>query len=281
MTNKSIITAIGLAVLTLGGFALVASFVSKPVVPNPTQAPSPSPFTKPGASPLPTVTPSAPARPISAEKQMYNDLGRALELLDQLRDAAIIWDWGTAQYLFSEFQLKTQQLPAPQLNHPDLSPVLQDFFTLYRVELARALNEQNQDNTRINLNQLFAIVSEQRTRLGTRGVPLELNRIHFLVREIELWSQLNNGTLLQERLKALRETWQELRPVIAARRNGRETANQFDHLMAQLNAATSAQELATLAAQCHKELEQIDGLFNRTPHPTSPAASPSKPADEE
>jgi hypothetical protein len=273
--------AMGLVVLTLGGFALVASFVSKPVALNPSQSPSPSPPIKLGLSPLPTVTPSTSTRPISAEKQMYNDLKDALVLLDQLRDAATAWDWGTAQYLFNEFQLKTQRLPAPQLNHPDLSPVLQDFFTLYRVELARALNEQNLDNTRINLNQLFAIVSEQRTRLGTRGVPLELNRIHFLVREVELWSQLNNGTLLQERLKALRETWQELRPVIAARRNGRETANHFDSLIAQLNAATSAQELATLVAQCHKELEQIDGLFNRTPQPTSPTASPSKTADEE
>ena len=267
-----------LAVLTLSGFALVASYVSKPELPNQPQRPSPSPLIKPGPSPLSTATPS---RQMNAEKQMYSDLGQALVLLDQLRNTAIAGDWPGAQNLFNQFQLKTQQLPAPQLNHPDLSPVLQDFFTLYRVELARALNEQNLDNTRINLNQLFAIVSEQRTRLGTRGVPLELNRVHFLVREVELWAQLNNETLLHERLKALRETWQELRPVIAARRNGRETANHFDSLIAQLNAATSAQELATLASQCNKELEQIDGLFNRTPHASSPSVSPSRPADED
>ena len=212
---------------------------------------------------------------------MYSDLGQALVLLDQLRNTAMAGDWPGAQIFFNQFQLKTQQLPTPQLNHPDLSPVLQDFFTLYRVELARALNEQNLDNTRINLNQLFAIVSEQRTRLGTRGVPLELNRVHFLVREVELWAQLNNVTLLQERLKALRETWQELRPVIAARRNGRETASHFDSLITQLNAATSAQELTTLASQCNKELEQMDSLFNRTPHASSPSVSPSRPADED
>lgn len=281
MTSRSTITAIVLAVLTLGSFALVASYVSKPVVPDLPQMPSPSPLIKPGWLPRATVTPSAQTRQMSAEKQMYSDLGTAVVLLDQLRDAAIGNDWLKAQNLFHEFQLKTQQLPAPQLNHPDLSPVLQDFFTLYRVELARSLNEQNLDNTRINLNQLFAIVSEQRTRLGTRGVPLELNRIHFLVREVELWAQLNNGTLLQERLKALRETWQELRPVIAARRNGRESASQFDALIAQLNAATSAQELTPLVTQCNKELTQMDGLFNRTPHPNNPVASPSKTADEE
>lgn len=270
-----------LAALTLSGFALVASYVSKPAVPNPPQRPSPSPLLKPGASPLATATPSAQTRQMSAEKQMYYDLGQALALLDQLRDTAGAGDWPAAQNLFNQFQLKTQQLPAPQLNHPDLSPVLQDFFTLHRVELARALNEQHLANTRINLNQLFAIVSEQRTRLGTRGVPLELNRIHFLVREIELWSQLNNGTLLQERLKALRETWQELRPVIAARRNGRECASHFDSLVAQLNAAASLPELAALVAQCNKELEQMDGLFNRTPHSNSPTASPGKTADED
>jgi hypothetical protein len=267
-----------LAALTLSGFALVASYVSKPVASNPPQRPTPSPPLKPGPSPFSTATPTGQKNP---ERQMYNDLGQALLLLDQLRNAAVASDWPGAQNLFNQFQLKTQQLPTPQLNHPDLSPVLQDFFTLYRVELARALNEQNLDNTRINLNQLFAIVSEQRTRLGTRGVPLELNRIHFLVREVELWAQLNNGTLLQERLKALRETWQELRPVIAARRNGRETANHFDSLIAQLNAATSTQELTALASQCNKELEQMDGLFNRTPHPSSPSVSPSRPADED
>ncbi len=268
VTHKSSITAVVLAGLTLVSFALVSSYVSKK--PNRTLAPPTAP------TPAHAVAPAAASATPKAEKEMYNDLGQAVALLDQLRDAVLAGDWVNAQNRFDEFTNKTRQLPAPQLNQAELSPLLPDFLALYRIELARALNEQQAGNARFALNQLYAIVSELRARLGSHGLPLEIVRLNFLVREVELWSQLNNEPLLHERLKALRETWQELRPVIAARRNGRELAAHFDTLVERLaasNQPTVAPALAALIAECNKDLEQMDSLFRRPPRSANPSGT--------
>lgn len=278
VTHKSSIIAVVLVGLTLGSFALVSSYISKR--PTRTAAPSAAPAARPAAAAT-TATPATTNRPAASDKQMYQDLSEAQMLLDQLRVAVLAGAWIEAQSRFDEFARKTQQLPAPQLNQPDISPVMQDFFTLYRVELAQALNEQHTVNARFALNQLQAIVSEQRARLGTRGLPLEFNRLIFLAREIELWAQLDNKELLRERVKALGETWQELRPLLAARRNGRETANHFDQLVEQITAGT-APDLAALSGACLKDLEQMEALFNHAPaRPANPVVSPSKTADED
>lgn len=269
MTNKTFIVAVGLAGLTLSSFALVSNYVSKPPV---------VPVTKPTPAPKATLSIAASPAPKTPlpEKQMYSDLGEAVKLLEQVRTAVLAQDWANAQSQLDAFTGKTQQLPAPQLNQPDVSPVLQDFFALYRLELTRALSEQNQGNARFALNQLYAIVGEWRARLGTRGVPLELVRLNFLVREVELWGELNNETLLRERVKALRETWQELRPLIAARHNGRESVVQFDTLLQRLGTANPPAPDSALISECQQQLEQMDGLFRRPSRAANPSNSPGR-----
>lgn len=275
VTHKSFIIAIVLVGLTLGSFALVSSYLSKR--PNRAAVPATAPAARPAST---TVAPVTANRQAASDKQMYQDLGQSLTLLEQLRSTVLTGDWDGAQNLFDEFARKTQQLPAPQLNQPDISPILQDFFTLHRVELGQALNERHTTNARFALNQLQAIVNEQRLRLGTRGMPLEFNRLAFLAREIELWAQLDNKELLQERVKALHSAWQELRPLMAARRNGRETANHFDQLVEQLTADV-APDYSALSNACLKDLEQLEALFQHAPNrPANPTVSPSKHADD-
>jgi hypothetical protein len=276
VTKRSILIAVVLAALTLGSFTLVSNLISN--TPSPASRTQASPSPQPSAPAAPA--PLSPNRAGSAEKQMYADLSQAQALLDQLREALQTSDWGGAQKLLQEFTSKTPQLPAPQLNQPDIPPILQDFFTLYRVELARALNEQNLINARFSLNQLFAIVNDQRARLGPRGLPLEFNRLQYLVREVEFWSQYNNEELLRERINALRATWQELRPVISNRKNGREPAAHFDTLVEQLAAAAPA-ATGALLQECRKGLELMGSLFQRPARPAATAGAADKPASED
>lgn len=283
MTNKSIIlVATLLAGLTLGSFALISSLVSKPAYhsnsANPASAAT-SLTAKAGTALFTAPPPNAPARSAVTDKELYNDLSRAQALLNQIRTAVLTNDWAAGQSQFGEFDQRTQRWPAPQLNQPDFSPVMQDLFTLYRIELARALNEQNAINARFCLNQLYAIVGEQHARLSTHGLPLELIRLNYLVREVELWAHLENETLLTERRKALLVTWQEVRPIIAAQPSGRATASHFDTLLEQLGAA---QELGTLVAQCNQDLEQMGALFQRnSTHSASTSRHPGKLVGDE
>jgi hypothetical protein len=133
------------------------------------------------AAPVPTVT-----RINQTAGQWRADLSQAQTSLDQIKTSIAAGDWAGAQSRYSEFELKTRHMPAPQLNYPDISPLLQDFFDFYKVQLARSIAEQNALPATVAANQLYGIVSEQRARFGTRDVPLEFQRLHFLIREIEI-----------------------------------------------------------------------------------------------
>src|SRR5262249_25516020 len=152
------------------------------------QAQSATAQSKTTNKPLLSISPLPPIsyKPSQAEGQMHTDLVRAQALLDEMVGAVAANNWAQAQSLYAEFGRKTERLPAPQLHHPDISPVLQDFFGLYSVKLERAIAEQNAQDAGFALNQLYGIIGEQRARLGTRGVPLEFQRLRFLVREVKL-----------------------------------------------------------------------------------------------
>ncbi len=279
MTKKATVVVVGILLLIFGGFVIVANLAStqklpplKPLHAQPTATSKPQTTTSP--HPLANKT-------SQAEGQWRSDLGQAQSLLDQLTADVSGYDWPTAQTHFTEFAAKTQHLPAPQLNHPDISPVMQDFFALYKIQLARALNEQNQQQARFSLNQLFAIIGEQRARFSSRSVPLEFQRLRFLLREVEIWSAAGDTEVLNMRKNALGEAWKDIRPVIAARRSGTEQANHFDQLIEKLSAVSQPAELSALLPEFSQEIEKMNNLFQRQPRASSLSSNPARALEDD
>jgi hypothetical protein len=280
LTKKATAIVFVISLLTLGGFAIVSNLASTQRLPLPPKntPPQPTVTTTPQVvtSPLPLANKTS-----QVEGQWRTDLAQAQTLLDQIAASVIASDWATAQTHFAEFNSKSKQLPAPQLNHPDISPVMQDFFVLYKVQLGRAINEQNAQQARITLNQLFGIVGEQRARFSVRALPLEFQRLRFLLREIEIWSAAGDDEMLRMRKTALGEAWKDIRPVIAARRSGTDLANHFDDLVTKLSAASQPAEMTALLPELNKEMEKINNLFQRPPRPASSSSAPAKAGDDD
>jgi hypothetical protein len=281
MTKKSTAGAVGLAALILVGFVIVSNFfgarrhemrAGNSVVPPPVAT------IKPQASVLPTTQTN---RSNQVDGQLHSDLGLAQLLLEQINIAVSTGDWAGAQSKSAEFERRTQRMPAPQLNHPDISPVLQDFFAFYRVHLGRAIVEQNAMEARFAVNQLFGIVNEQRARFGIRGVPLEFQRLNYLIREVGIWSQSNDDNMLRVRINALRNAWNDVRPVIIARRHSAEQVKQFDQLVEKLSASSQSQEIAAMIPEFNKEFEGMSGLFHRAPPSTGATPGQGKLADDD
>lgn len=282
MTRKLTAVFIALAALTLAGFFVVSSVItghkraSKVHTPNSAAQPTATPTPQATASPL-----SAAGKVNAAEAQLRADLVQSQALLDQLNADIAAGAWEKANGHFTEFDLKTRLLTAPQLNHPDISPVMQDFFALYKVQLGRALGQQDAQQARFAANQLFGIVGEQRARFGTRGVPLEFQRLHFLIREIEIWNNAGDQQMLRVRAVSLRDAWKEVRPVIVARRNGPDQANNFDALIERLPAFDQTQDMSTLILNLGKGFEEMNTLFQRAARQSSANANGGKPAEND
>ncbi|HKQ80463.1 MAG TPA: hypothetical protein VJ810_42605 [Blastocatellia bacterium] len=281
MTRKPTAVFIALAALTVAGFFIVSNVITgqkhtdKAQPQNSTARPTATP--RPWATASPTAVTKAPL----TEIQLRESLLQSQVLLDQLNADIATGAWDKANGHFAEFEQKMGALPAPQLNHPDISPVMQDFFALYKVQLGRALALQDTQQARFTTNQLLGIISEQRARFGTRGVPLEFQRLHFLIREVEIWNQGGDQEMVYVRVIALRDAWKEVRPVIAARRNGSEQAKNFDALIEKLSTFDQNQDFATLMAEIGKGFEQMNTLFQRASRQPGASASNGKPGEDD
>jgi hypothetical protein len=278
MTRKSTAVFISLAALTIAGFFIVSNFI--PFQKKAEQAQTQTPGAKPSATPRPLPTASPPGKAPS-EAQLRADLLQTQNLLDQLNADISTGAWDKANLHFAEIEQKTPLAPAPQLNHPDISPVMQDFFALYKVQLGRALALRDAQQARFAANQLYGIISEQRVRFGTRGVPLEFQRLHFLIREVEIWYQAGDREMTYVRTISLRDAWKEVRPIIAVRRNGLEQAKKFDALIEKLSAFDPAQDTSTLISDLAKGFEQMNTLFQRAPRQTGTNPNSGKASEDD
>ncbi|MCG3159784.1 MAG: hypothetical protein JMDDDDMK_00804 [Acidobacteria bacterium] len=282
MTRKSTAVFIALAALTLAGFFIVSNVITGRMRAD--KAPPPNPATAPTATPKPQVKASPQSstnKMNTTEAQLLADLAQAQALLDQLNAEVVAGAWDKANGHFAEFEQKTRLLPAPQLNHPDISPVMQDFFALYKLQLSRALSQQDAQQSRFAANQLFGIVSEQRARFGTRGVPLEFQRLYFLIREVEIWNHAGDQQMAQIRANSLRDAWKDVRPVIIAKRNGLDQAKSFDLLIEKLSAFDQIQDMPALISNLGKGFEQMNMLFQRATRQPDPNGNGGKSTEDD
>ncbi len=255
MTKQATTILIGLVLLTLGGLVLVSNFISEPKLGGETTR------LAMGASGSPKSLPTPTTRPISNAGQWAADLKRAQEQLKTLSDAIRNDDWSIAESLFITFELKDRRLPTPQLRHPDISPIMQDFFDLYVVQLERAINEKQAKPAQIAVNQMIGIVGEATARFVNRTAPVEVQRLHHLARELALWKDVGDERMLRTRMAALREAWNDVSSLVRTRKQGDVLAQKFEALLTQLAAADAANKLVSLLPELNLQLEQLDLLF--------------------
>lgn len=92
-------------------------------------------------------------------------------------------------------------------------------------------------------------------------VPVEVTRLDYYGRELEIWAAAKNGTRLRATAAAMRRTWDSLRPRVESRDAGE--AKKFDALMARVAAAKSPDELGQLAAPVLAEVDNLEKVFTR------------------
>ncbi len=255
MTKQATTILIGLVLLTLGGLVVVSNFISEPKQMG--EAAHQSSLGDSSAQTLPTPS----SRPISNATQIAQDLKRADEQLKTLADAIKNNDWGIAESLFITFELKDRRLPTPQLKHPDISPISQDFFDLYVVQLERAINEKQPKAAQIAVNQMIGIVGEAKARFVNHTAPVEVQRLHHLARELGVWKDVGDERMLRARIAALGEAWNDVSPLIRARKQGEAVARSFETLLVQVTSADSAGKLSPLLPELNTLLDQMDSLF--------------------
>ena len=138
---------------------------------------------------------------------------------------------------------------------------------MYAVQLERAISEKQAKAAYLAINQLSSIITETNARFVKRATPAEVQRLHYLVRDLSFWQALGDEKMTRLRAAALREAWNDVSPLIRTRKQGEAVAEQFDALLLQASAAETTSQLTAILPELSNKLEQMDALFqagNRT-----------------
>lgn len=200
--------------------------------------------------------PSSVILPRASQEAHVPDFQRALEQLDALLDAVEEGDWIRARSHFQEFEQLMRALPSPGLKHPDVSVALIDFFHLYRVQLERALADEDVAGAIFACNQLGDIVWDLRRQLGRAPLP-ELGRLWYLGRDLQYWSEVGDEKMIRLRLLGLAKVWGDVRPIVSTS-TGRELVAQFDELLDHLHAARAIEEYREITPELEEIVRQIE-----------------------
>ncbi len=92
------------------------------------------------------------------------------------------------------------------------------------------------------------------------AVPPEVALLDYYGRELEIWSAANNPAKLHSTATSMRQTWDTLKPQLAAH-NGAAVSARFDSLVTQVGGAKTTADYARLAKPVLDEVDNLEKAF--------------------
>jgi hypothetical protein len=125
--------------------------------------------------------------------------------------------------------------------------------------LDRAVTAKDRQAAMREANQVTLEVANMTTEYKL-SVPVEVTRLDYYGRELEVWAQARDANKLQVTAREIRRTWDALRPSIAAK--SATEAKKFDALVAQVESARTPADYASVATQVLNEVDNLEKLFH-------------------
>jgi hypothetical protein len=91
------------------------------------------------------------------------------------------------------------------------------------------------------------------------SVPVEVTRLDYYGRELEVWAQAQDANKLQATAREMRRTWDSLRPKIEA--HSKIETKKFEALVAQVESARTSADYTRVATPVLNEVDNLEKLF--------------------
>jgi hypothetical protein len=108
-------------------------------------------------------------------------------------------------------------------------------------------------------NQVTIDAAEM-SRTYKLSVPVEVTKLDYYGRELEVWAQVQDANSLATTVRELRQTWEAVRPTIEA--HSSTEAKRFDALVAQVEASKTPAHYARVATPVLNEVDNLEKLFH-------------------
>lgn len=93
-------------------------------------------------------------------------------------------------------------------------------------------------------------------------VPIEVAKLDYFGRELEIWSEAGNEVKLREIAKEIASVWLRLQPMVRSAGGGPEARN-FSELVGQLDVSLSSSDFKKLVAPFLDEVDNLEKVFTK------------------
>jgi hypothetical protein len=173
------------------------------------------------------------------------------EFGENIYDAAKANDWKTANAKLNELKAAAEKMAGEKIGSAAFEA------TLGKLEKAAAAKDKT--STLIEANQL-TLDAANLTAKYNPPVPVEVVKLDFYGRELEIWSQAKDEAKLRETARMIRQNWDAVKSKIEAR-GGKKEAAAFENLVVKTDRARTSADYAKLAAPILDEVDNLEKVF--------------------
>jgi hypothetical protein len=125
--------------------------------------------------------------------------------------------------------------------------------------LDRAVSSKDRQATMREANQVTLDVANMTTAYKL-SVPVEVTRLDYYGRELEVWAQAKDANKLQATAREMRREWDALRPSVQS--HSATEAKKFEALVARVETAKTPVDYARVAEPVLNEVDNLEKVFH-------------------
>jgi PBP1b-binding outer membrane lipoprotein LpoB len=201
------------------------------------------------------ATPASASAAVITEERVPTSLSNAGEYGENVYDYAKANDWKNADIRLAALRDAVKQVRT-DVNNKSAAVDLLDGNV---AALDRAVTARDRQPAMREANQVTLGVADMTTAYKL-SVPVEVTRLDYYGRELEVWAQAKDANKLQATAREMRQTWESLRPSVEA--HSATEAKKFDALVAQVESAKTPAGYARVATLVLDEVDNLEKLFD-------------------
>jgi hypothetical protein len=198
------------------------------------------------------ATPASAA--VTTEASVPTSLSNAGEYGENIYDYAKANDWKNANVKLVTLRDEVKNVRT-NINGPRAAL---DRLEVTVAAVDRAVTAKDRQATMREANQVTLEIANLTTAYKPT-VPVEVTKLDYYGRELEVWAQAQDANKLQATAREMRRTWDSLRPTVESLSPTR--AKKFDALVARVESAKKPADYARVATPVLDEVDNLEKLF--------------------
>lgn len=198
-----------------------------------------------------TTQNNPPKRALTTPDKVPAVLKNAGELGENIYDAAKAGDWKTAEAKLQELATAAETISKEKLGSPAVEGTLG--------KLEKTIPGKDKTATLVEANRITLEIADLTAKYDP-AVPVEVVKLDYYGRELEIWAAAKNTPKLQETAKMIHQDWNSVKSKIESR-GGPKAIVAFDSLVVKMDSAKTPNDYALLATPILDEVDNLEKVF--------------------